>query len=322
MRLLERLKSRLTRRRLKSRLCFMHVPKAAGTTMIEQIEFNLRPRRSVYKLDRTQFGAFDRFYTMDKNIGDGIVFDESQIPDETDVLMGHMGLKTLEQRFPDAKKATIVREPVARLLSQWLYHRTYDESRTALYGEWGKVIALSRLPLREFLCRKDMFCLTDNTLTRMLLWPHPLIPEDDEIETVHDDLLFREAMAAVDRFDYIDSAENEDLVENFSAWLSSIYGRAFVSKLKILAGCRENNTVRNAFHSCNCENQIDIDTEVSEAASVLQIRTRIDQKLWENVMSKKLGKSAKVFRCRARRSAIDRYRISVPNGTEARVAEA
>ena len=38
---------------------------------------------------------------MDKNIRNGIVFDIRQIPEDTDVLMGHMALKTIEKRFPE-----------------------------------------------------------------------------------------------------------------------------------------------------------------------------------------------------------------------------
>ena len=263
--------------------------------MIEQIEFNLRPRRNAYRLDRTQFGSFDRFHTMDKNIRDGIVFDISQIPEDTDVLMGHMGLQTFEQRFPDAHKATIVREPVMRLVSQWLYQRTYDDARTALYGDWGMTIALSRLPLRDFICRSDIFCLTDNILTRMLLWPHPLIPENAAIETVHDDRLYREAMAALDRFDYIDSAENDNLIENFSAWLDLTYGRALVSRLKTWAGVRDNNMTKNAFRSSNYEKSFDIESEIAAAKPALQARTRIDQKLWNHLISDKARKLSRGF---------------------------
>jgi hypothetical protein len=286
----------------------MHVPKAAGTTMIEQIEFILRPRRRGYWLDGTQFGAFDRFQTMDKKVRNSIVFDIHQIPEDTDVLMGHMGLKTLEKRFPEARKATIVREPVARLISQWLYHRTYDEGRIALYGEWGEAIALSRLSLRAYLSQRDVFCLTDNVLTRMLLWPHPLISENSALETAHDDFLYREARAALERFDYIDSAENEGLIGNFSAWLDLTYGTALLSRLKTLAGEKDRNTVRNAFVSVNGGRAIDIDAEIAEAEPALQARTRIDQKLWDHIISNKLGKSAEIFRGHAWQSAIGRYR--------------
>jgi hypothetical protein len=286
----------------------MHVPKAAGTTMIEQIEFTLRPRRSEYRLDGTQFGAFERFQTMDKNIRNTIVFDISQIPEDTDVLMGHMGLKTLEKRFPEARKATIVREPVARLISQWLYHRTYDDERNALYGEWGKAIAVARLSLHAYLSQRDIFCLTDNVLTRMLLWPHRLIPENSGLETAHDDFLYREARAALDRFDYIDSAENDGLIENFSAWLDLTYGTALLSRMKTLAGERDRNTIKNAFVSVNAGKPIDIDAEIAEAEPALQARTRIDQKLWAHIISGKLGKSAEVFRRHAWQSAIGRYR--------------
>jgi hypothetical protein len=294
----------------------MHVPKAAGTTMIEQIEFTLRPRRSEYRLDGTQFGAFDRFHTMDKNIRTGIVFDLSQIPEDTDVLMGHVGLKTLEKRFPEARKATIVREPVARLISQWLYHRTYDDEKTALYGDWGEAIALSRLPLRTYISQRDIFCLTDNVLTRMLLWPHPLIPENAPLEPAHDDFLYREARAALDRFDYIDSAENEELIGNFSAWLDVTYGRALVSRLKTLAAHRNKPTVKNAFVSMKGRRSFDIDAEIAEAGPALKARTRIDQRLWDYIVSGKLGKSAEVFRCHAWQSAIGRYRSAATFGLD------
>ena len=89
------LKLTLTRRRIRPKLCFMHVPKAAGTAVIKRIEFNLRPRRSEYRLDGTQFGSFDRFDTMSKSVRDGILFDVRRIPKDTDVLMGHMGTQDI-----------------------------------------------------------------------------------------------------------------------------------------------------------------------------------------------------------------------------------
>ena len=304
------LKLTLTRRRIRPKLCFMHVPKAAGTAVIKRIEFNLRPRRSEYRLDGTQFGSFDRFDTMSKSVRDGILFDVRRIPKDTDVLMGHMGLKTFERCFPDARKATIVREPTVRLVSQWLYNRTYDDTRAALYGDWGRMFVLSRLPLRDFVCQNDIFCLIDNTLTRMLLWPHPLIPENAAIESTHDDFLYREAAAALDRFDYIDSAENENLIDNFSNWLDFNYGRSIVSRVKTLMGDRDSGAVKNGFSPSNYKKSFDIEVEIAEAAALLHVRTRIDRKLWDNVISNRLRKSVEVFSRRAWESALSRYRIS------------
>lgn len=304
------MKSFISRRRLKPRLCFMHVPKAAGTTIINQIEFNLRPKRSEYWLDGTQFGAFDRFDTMHPDIKSGIIFDVGQISEDTDVLMGHMGKNTFERRFPDANMATIVREPTMRLVSQWLYNRTYDDSRAALYGDWGRMVTLSRLPLQEFSSHPDIFCLIDNTLTRMLLWPHPLIPENGPIDPIHDDLLYKDAFDALSRFNYIDSAENENLIEDFSAWLDLTYGRAIVSRIKNLIGNDDYMIIKNGFNFRNYQKSFNIETEIANAETILQVRTRIDRKLWRSIVSDRLGESVDIFERRAWHSALSRYRDS------------
>jgi ribosomal protein S24E len=288
----------------------MHVPKAAGTTVIDQIEFYLRPKRSEYWLDQTQFGNFDRFDTMSANIRSGIIFNVDQINTDTDVLMGHMGLTTFEKKFPEAYLATIVREPIMRLVSQWLYNRTYDDERAALYGDWGSRIAFARLPLHEFVCKNEIFCLIDNTLTRMLLWPHPFIPNDDTIEIRYDDILYREAIKALDRFDYIDTAENENLVERFCAWLQSIPKKALVSQIKTYIGDHNTNAKKNSFKLSAAHKHLDIESEITKARHLLETRTRIDRKLWENIVSQRLEKSVETFRHRAWRSSISRYKSS------------
>ena len=172
------------------------------------------------------------------------------------------------------------------------------------------MFVLSRLPLRDFVCQNDIFCLIDNTLTRMLLWPHPLIPENASIELSHDDLLYREAAAALDRFDYIDSAENENLIDNFSNWLDFNYGRSIVSRVKTLMGDRDSGGIKNGFSSSNYKKSFDIEAEIKEAGALLHVRTRIDRKLWDNIISNRLRKSVEVFSRRAWESALSRYRIS------------
>jgi hypothetical protein len=58
----------------------------------------------------------------------------------------------------------------------------------------------------------------------MLLWPHPLIPDNDFIATRDDDVLLGEAITRLERFAFADMVENPDLRSKLESWL----GRPFV----------------------------------------------------------------------------------------------
>ena len=54
--------------------------------------------------------------------------------------------------------------------------------------------------LLEFLTSAQIACQTDNVAVRMLLWPHPLIPDDDFTREENDEVLIELALASLEAF--------------------------------------------------------------------------------------------------------------------------
>jgi hypothetical protein len=152
------------------------------------------------------------------------------------------------------------------VLSLWLYWRALPDQQLELWGpEWGDRLRISRRPLAKFLSAREIACQTDNQIVRLLLLPHPLIPEDGFIDERHDAALVREAKLQIERFDFLDIIENRYLETNLTKWI----GRPF-------ALGRDNVTgeIPKSFKS-------PISDEVTpEVAELLDARSRLDLKLW------------------------------------------
>jgi hypothetical protein len=56
---------------------------------------------------------------------------------------------------------------------------------------------------------------------RMLLWPHPDIPDGDFIDPRADRRLVDAALARLEGFAFIDLVENPQMADDLQAWLAS-----------------------------------------------------------------------------------------------------
>ena len=93
------------KRRLSPPIVFMHIPKAGGTTVREQLRAWLPAARHV---------QFTSAHACDE------ISDEELA--RTDVLTGHIGFRFL-RRVPDARIVTFLRDPFERVRSQYYYHK-------------------------------------------------------------------------------------------------------------------------------------------------------------------------------------------------------
>jgi hypothetical protein len=200
-------------------VAFLHIPKSAGSSLTGALIAALTPRTSFASggIDRCMFGtlAFDRLQETARRL---IVFDASAIPD-VEFLTGHLSLSVMSQASPQAQFITVLREPTSRLISLWLFLRSFPSSFHEAWGPWSEVIRLCYLPLRDFLLAPQFACQTDNQTLRMLLWPHPLIPDGGFIDERHDRTLLDDALSRLERFSFVDVVENPALSRNLSAWL-------------------------------------------------------------------------------------------------------
>ena len=196
----------------------MHIPKTAGSSLIDAIVSALQPPHVLWGFDRCLFGGFSDFASLDQELRQRIFLDEDAVP-HAGIVAGHISLSTLRHWAPTACTMTLLREPVSRLLSHWLFWRGHDDSRLEPWGAWADYVRLSRLPLPDFLAATSLACQNDNVATRMLLWPHRLIPRDGFIAARDDRRLLADARRALDSMDFVDLVENPAMVENVSTFL-------------------------------------------------------------------------------------------------------
>ena len=278
---------RITRRSLDRPLLFLHLPKAAGTRVFSLLQEVLRPRCTAYFLDRTQFCGLHDFTTLESGIRATVVVDDRILANAADIIAGHVSRQTLLALAGPRQGHLLViaREPRSRLLSHWLYWKTYDAPTRALYGTWGERIALARLDLAGFLSREEIACQTDNIFLRMLLWPHPAIPDQGFIAKDDDTELLTEAESKLDGFAHADVVENPRMLEMLENWLIREYpmplSHLLLRRFETLqrnSGKKNNAASYEALADCG-----DLGRQIAQAESLLEQRTRLDMRLWQHV---------------------------------------
>lgn len=284
-----RLTAAATRRTLHPPLAFMHVPKTAGTSVSGYIDAMLRPRHTIRPYDRLMFGSFNEFDSIAPDIRQRIVTTPDKLPSGADAIFGHIALSTILSRYPHAKLLTILREPRSRVLSLFLYWRSRSgDENVARYGGWGERIVISRRPLSDFLDHPEIACLTDNMLTRMLLWPHPQIPDAGFIDPRDDTDLLEAARAALDRFDFVDLVANPLLFKGMSLWLKQVYGSSFWATIRTaMAGGQPIRS--NEARVGTAAPHMAIHPAVAESADLLKRATRLDHGLWKIVVRRRMS---------------------------------
>lgn len=288
MQTIHRIRHSLTRRKLHPPLGFIHVPKCGGTQLMTEIEAFLRPIQRVHGWDLSQTGAVVPDWTTDavvqqKGVGGGLYPTTDAVSRTGDMIAGHFAYSSLRSRFPTAKLMTILREPQSRVLSHWFYLRDYTDEVLAEFMNWGPYLALARQPLRVFLTTPSIACLSDNVITRLLLWPHPLIPDGGFIERQSDETLLAEALARLREIDFVDIVENDGMRVRLFAWLAETWGRSLWSKLEQRLNGPARGNANEAGPPLFGE-RLPMATELSGGtAEFLAFRCRLDAVLWRYV---------------------------------------
>jgi hypothetical protein len=245
-------------------LAFMHVPKTSGVALTYGLLEVLPATNCLNCYDRGFFGALRSCETVlppDRHE----VYDALPPGDGIDFVAGHITYSTLIQGRPAARFMTVLREPRSRILSLWTFYRSHSDETVARLAGFGRVVLLARHPLLEFLNHPKAACHTDNKYVRMLLWPHPLIPDDGFIDEGADERLAREAAARLKTFDFADVIENPRLEHNLRGFLA----RPFVYR-------RENET-----SLVPPELRVPLEQELSrEVLLLIEHRSRLDRELW------------------------------------------
>ena len=247
----------------------MHIPKSAGTAFRLGLQGLLRPAAMLDGFDGSMFGGFGDFASMENSVRQHIHVSDAGIPGEAQLVAGHFAYSSLRRAYDSGQFMTLLREPVCRLLSLWLFWRQHDDAMLAPWGGWGDHVRLSRDPLAKFLDEPAIACQTDNMVARMLLWPHPLIPADGFIDPAHDKILLRQARRRLSGFAFADAIESPHLRARLHRW----FGRGITS-----GRVNELSAIPRALRR-------PLESELTpEAAELLRTRSRLDLELWQELM--------------------------------------
>jgi hypothetical protein len=254
-------------------LAFMHVPKTSGNAVAAGLREVLPSTAWIAGFDLWAFGAFRSFETISPEARQ-MIYEALPAANGVDLLTGHMAYSTLIQGRPAARFMTVLREPRSRILSQWMFTLSISDEALRPWGVvWGRHVRMMRVALFEYLNHPEFAYCTDNIAVRMLLWPHPLIPDDGFIDSASDERLTSEAAARLKAFDFADVIENPRLEDNVRAFLA----RPFVYR-------RVNETVVGSELSVALEEEL-----TGEAMLLVEHRSRLDRELWRAVAAERIA---------------------------------
>lgn len=259
---------------MKTPLAFMHIPKSAGTALTNAL-LRLEPyQNEIHGWDRSLLGAYDEFDTWDQGRRPWLFLSPDEITEGKNFISGHIGYSSIKKRYSDAYIFTIIRNPFSRLLSLWTFWRAKPNGLESDIGTYAAHVYSARQPLKSFLTNKSIAPQIDNVTARMLLWPHPLIPNDKFIDSECTNEIIDQSLSILSEFNFVDIYENSKWLENFQKWLGISFG---INK--------ENETdfVPKPYQSC-------LKSEMtSETLNIIEERTRIDKIIWQKIGYKNLG---------------------------------
>lgn len=164
---------------MRSRYAYLHVPKAAGSSVMSALHQASAGRRICRAtMDRTLFGAFDGFDDLSPAVRPMIHTGSPEDLAASDVVIGHFSLESLRADRDDDDIAVVLREPRARLLSLYTYWRGWSPE---LHARWSPYEASRRaveLAWPEFLDDASIAPQIDNVAARLLLGECELVPND------------------------------------------------------------------------------------------------------------------------------------------------
>jgi hypothetical protein len=274
-------------------LAFLHIPKSSGTSVTSALNTALQSRSRIGMIDRCIFGEFADFESVSESARNCIVFDSTDLQSDLDFLAGHISFSTAARAYPGAQFMTLLREPLSRLISLWLFWRSHTDQSLEPWGTWADVVRKSRLPLKEFIRTRHIAGQTDNQCVRILLWPHPLIPDGDFIDEQHDETLVEEAMSRFKRFCFVDVLENPEFLINLERWLER---PVMLPKLNVTDNMPQ--AMKRPM----------VDELDSETFALIESRSRLDLKLWSALIARRMPEIApRVLRAQTITANLARY---------------
>ena len=263
---------------MRERIGYLHVPKAAGTSVTDAIRRAVvaaaeREERVIsicpQVMDRTLYGSFDRYGELSDKPREMIFTGPVERLAGYEVVVGHFSAASLRPGRGDHDLAVLFREPRARLMSHYSYWSSWSAEEHAAWDPYDGSRHAADAPWPDLLVDESLASQIDNVAARLLLSPHPLIPTDGFIAD-HD--LAEVASAAVEtlgRFGFVDAIEN---------------GPQCWSRLGEWAGLDLDVGHRNVTEDTDADPSVWAEAEAPGAVSALAARTAVDRRLWLTAM--------------------------------------
>jgi hypothetical protein len=274
-------------------LVFSHVPKTAGTSLRLALEQSLQPEVFVQGVDCSLLAGYDNVDAISPAARASFYLTPEELPADATLVAGHIGPSTTMARYPGADHITFLRVPQVRIISQWLHGRSLIEFDLRHWGPAAEAFRVAWRPLGEFLEHSMLAPNIDNTITRFLTWPHPLLSRTEFIDPRDDDELFAAALARLGTFGHVNIAENPNAMADLGVWL----GRDLPQ-----IRANERTTVPR-------RRRPDLAAELdARTRALLDHRSRIDVRVWSHVARQVLPDAdPAVLLERALLQSIERY---------------
>jgi hypothetical protein len=247
-------------------LCFMHVPKCSGSSLILGIGTAIS-QEATGGFDRVLFGDFNAFESFSAAERRRIFDDPAALPAQADFVAGHFAYSTLRSAYPQAQLMTVLREPFGRVISLWMFWRKALGDDMSGVGLWADYVRLAARPLKGFLAEPRIAAQTDNQVVRQLLWPHPHIPLNGFIDPMDDRELLRLARRRLMDFAFSGVVEAVDLSAGLERFLARPFSYRRVNETDAIPAA-----LRTPFAA-------ELDTATLD---LLEARSRLDVVLWSD----------------------------------------
>ncbi len=203
---------------MRPRLAYLHLPKAAGTSIRAAFSAYYDPSVTVpWSFDRHLFGDDPRL----DEVREPVFLGDAEDLRSYRYMEGHWTLPSIVAAFDPSDIVCVLREPRARFLSHYTFWRGWPDSMHDLWEPY-RAARFAQLRLSEYCSEPAVAHQADNLVTRLLLGPHPLVPNDAHIRSGDIDTLAAEACDRLDGLGHADVLERGDAVyRDLEIWFGS-----------------------------------------------------------------------------------------------------
>lgn len=162
---------------LRSKAAFLHIAKCAGTSVRAALSAAVGdPPQSPQQFDSCYVAGIPDVAALSHEARSQVAWDDRPTGVGDYAFANHWSLPTLLTTFDAPDIATVLRDPLSRILSYVEYARSLPTSLHRVWYPDTLPLDLCRMPLLEILTLPAASRATDNLITRQVCWHDPRVP--------------------------------------------------------------------------------------------------------------------------------------------------